>query len=256
MHMIAWWERLGVPYSMVERSAEPADERVFVVVSHNAFLRRVVADFLAVGGAQVQTRSSMDDALGRPLAKIDLLICDYSLPGGDGLRLLKDIRTGRTGYPMDVPFVLLAEAAERWLVQSALGLDADGCLLLPLNAQKVDDAVRIAMKRQRVLAQVDDYEVVATEPPRPAQPAAAPVAAVPALPPCFARAVEGANLVPVPELQPEMVLGADLVSERGLVLLHAGARLEPAVVRRLRDAASSFGFDSVPVAPARGGKST
>lgn len=255
MRMIPWWERLGVPHSMVERSSEPADERVFVVVSHNAFLRRVVADFLAVGGAQVQTRSGMDDALGRPLATIDLLICDYSLPGGDGLRLLKDIRTGRTGYPMDVPFVLLAEAAERWLVQSALGLDADGCLLLPLNAQKVDDAVRIAMKRQRVLAQVDDYEVVATDPPPPEQPPAAPFAAAPALPPCFARAMAGANLVPVPDLLPDMVLGADLVSERGLVLLHAGARLEPAVVRRLREAASSFGFDSVPVAPVPGGGS-
>jgi hypothetical protein len=69
------------------------------------------------------------------------------------------------------------------------------------------------------------------------------------LPACFARAVEGANMVPVAELQPAMVLGADLLSERGMVLLNAGARLEPGVVRRLREAASSFGFDSVPIAP-------
>lgn len=257
MHMIPWWERLGVPREMAERVVASGDERIFMVLSHNAFLRRVVADFLSAGGALVQTRSSMEDALTRPLKKIDLLVCDYNLPQGDGLRLLKQIRVGRTGFPMDVPFVLLAEAAERWLVQAAVGLDADGCLLLPLNAQKVDDAVRIAMRRQRVLAQVDDYEEVATEPPPPVKPVPSEVAAasvaVPALPACFARAVVGASMVPVAELQPQMVLGADLVSERGLVLLHAGARFEPAVVQRLRDAATSFGFDSVPIAPARGG---
>jgi CheY-like chemotaxis protein len=196
----------------------------------------------------------MEDALARPLKAIDLLVCDYSLPQGDGLRLLKEIRVGRTGFPLDVPFVLMAEAAERWLVQAALGLDADGCLLLPLNAHKVDEAVRIAMKRQRVLAQIDDYEVIATEPPAPVQAPVPAASASPALPACFARAVEGANMVPVAELQPAMVLGADLLSERGMVLLNAGARLEPGVVRRLREAASSFGFDSVPIAP--GGSDT
>ena len=256
MHTIPWWERLGIPREIAEGEDDPGDQRVFVVLSHNAFLRRVVADFLAAGGALVQTRSSMEDALARPLRNIDLLVCDYSLPQGDGLCLLKDIRMGRTGFPADVPFVLMAEAAERWLVQSALGLDADGCLLLPLNAHKVEEAVRIAMKRQRVLAQVDDYEEVATEPPAPQRPVAAAPVAAPSLPACFARAVEGANMVAVAELRPEMELGADLVSERGLVLLHAGARLEPGVVNRLRDAASSFGFDRVPIAPAAQGGRT
>ena len=250
MRSIPWWERLGVPRDIAEKCGEEDDRPVFVVISHNAFLRRVVADFLSAGGALVQTRSSMEDAIARPLKTLDLLVCDYSLPQGDGLHLLKEIRVGRTGYPMDVPFVLLAEAAERWLVESALGLDADGCLLLPLNAHKVEEAVRHALKRQRVLAQVDDYEVVAIEPPAPVKPEPAAVAAASALPACFARAVAGANMVPVSELQPSMVLGADLVSERGLVLLNVGARLEAGVVKRLREAASSFGFDSVPIAPA------
>ncbi len=248
MQLMPWWERLGVPRELAEKGGEQEGERqIFLVISHNAFLRRVVADFLSAAGALVQTRASMESALERPLKDVDLLVCDYNLPQGDGLRLLKQIRIGRTGFPMDVPFVLVAEAAERWLVQSALGLDADGCLLLPLNARKVEEAVRIAMKRQRVFAQANDYEVVAVEPPAPPQPAPA---AAPALPACFARAVEGANLVPVEALETDMVLGADLLSERGLVLLNAGARLEPGVVRRLREAASSFGFDSVPIAPA------
>lgn len=254
MQSVTWWERLGVPRELAQKGGQGDDERLFMVVSHNAFLRRVVADFLANTGALVQTRSSLEDALARPVETLDLLVCDYNLPQGDGLTLLKQIRTGRTGFPMDVPFVLLAEAAERWLVKAALGLDADGCLLLPLNARKVADSVRGALKRQRVFAQANDYQAVPIEPPSAAvTPPGAAAASMPpsALPVCFARAVDGAVMVPVTDLQPEMILGADLLSERGQVLLNAGAMLEHAVVRRLRDAALSFGFDAVPIAPAR-----
>ena len=254
MHSMTWWERLGVPRELARKDAQGDEERLFMVVSHNAFLRRVVADFLANTGALVQTRSSLEDAIARPVAGLDLLVCDYNLPQGDGLTLPKQIRTGRTGFPMDVPFVLLAEAVERWLVRAALGLDADGCLLLPLNARKVADSVRGALKRHRVFAQVNDYQEVAIEPPSATvtpQEAAAASMAQSALPACFARAVDGAIMVPVKDLHPEMILGADLLSERGQVLLNAGAVLEHAVVRRLRDAAESFGFDAVPIGPVR-----
>lgn len=244
-----WWERLGVPYAVAVPQSEPERRRV-LVVSHNPFLRRVVSDFVAQTGAIVETRASDVQALERPLGRLDLMISDYRFPGGDGLQLLKQVRTGRTGFPVDVPFVLMAEAAERWLVRAVLGLDADGCLLLPLNAQKVEDAMALALKRPRVIAQLDDYDVVATDPPPEgaAQESAAPAPARVGHE-CFARIMPGARLLPVEEIVSGMVLGADLVSDRGLVLLHSGMQLNPAVVERLRGAAQSFGFGAVPIAP-------
>lgn len=252
MSRMPWWERLGVPYAVAVPPREPERRRV-LVVSHNPFLRRVVSDFVAQTGANVETRASDAQALERPLGRLDLLISDYRFPGSDGLQFLKHVRTGRSGFPADVPFVLMAEAAERWLVKAALGLDADGCLLLPLNAQKVEDAMALALKRPRVIAQLDDYEVVETE--RPEEGAVElPDASAPARVghECFARIMPGARLLPVEEIASGMVLGADLVSDRGLVLLHAGMQLNPAVVERLRGAAQSFGFGAVPIAPEGG----
>lgn len=254
MSRMPWWERLGVPYAMAFPPREP-DRRRVLVVSHNPFLRRVVSDFVAQAGAVVETRASDAQALERPLARLDLLISDYRFPGSDGLQFLKQVRTGRTGFPADVPFVLMAEAAERWLVKAVLGLDADGCLLLPLNAQKVEDAMALALKRPRVIAQLDDYDVVETERPEGGETSSAGLPAPARVGhECFARIMAGARLLPVDDIAPGMVLGADLVSDRGLVLLHAGMQLNPAVVERLRSAAQSFGFGAVPIAPEAGAR--
>ena len=245
---IPWWERLGVP-EPAALPPRPADERHVLIVSHNPFIRRVLSDFVGQDGTAVETRSSDVQALERPMPQLDLLICDYRFPGGDGLQLLKQIRMGRTGFPVDVPFVLVAEAAERWLVESVRGLDADGCVLLPLSARKVEDAVTLALKRPRVIAQVDDYEVVPVEKPPPEAEVAAAATTGRVAHECFARIMAGARLLAVGDIAPGMRLGADLVSDRGLVLLHAGMQLNEAVVQRLRGAAESFGFGVVPIAP-------
>ena len=47
-----------------------------------------------------------------------------------------------------------------------------------------------------------------------------------------------------------MILGADLLSERGVVLLVAGTALDMAAIARLRHASDAFGFDRVPVVKA------
>lgn len=243
MGLTPWWERLGVPYSMV---AERAVERSVLVISHNAFLRRVLADFLEQAGAtHVETRASADSALAQPIENVDLILADYSMQSENGLSLLKRIRTGETGFPPAVPFVFVLESAERWLVESAVQLDAGHCLLLPVNAQKVDDAMKLALRRERVQTRPEAYAQVDIEPPA-AKPAATAKAA-PQLPGCFARMLPGAALVPVRELARGMILGADLLSDRGLVLLVAGTALDLAGIGRLRHAADAFGFDEVPV---------
>lgn len=248
MGQTPWWERLGVPVSMVEQATV---ERRVLVVSHNAFLRRVLGDFLEQAGAtQVETRSSVEHALAQPVAELDLVIAEYAMPRDNGLVLLKQIRTGHSGFPPEVPFVVVVENAERWLIESAVQLDAGGCLLLPLSAQKVDEAMKLALRREH-LQPPQVYDIVETAPPAPAPAAATP--AEPALASCFARALPGARLVRVAELQRGMTLGADLQSERGVVLLVAGTVLDAAAIGRLRHAADGFGFDMVPVAPAQPG---
>ena len=243
MGPMPWWERLGVPRAMVEESII---ERRVLVVSHTAFLRRVLGDLLEQSGAiSVETRSSVGHALAQPLAELDLVIAEFAMPRESALVLLKAIRTGNSGYPPEVPFVVVTENAERWLIESAVQLDAGGCLLLPLSAQKVDEAMKLALRRAHVQPpQV--YDIVGIEPPAHALPPGA-ASVAPELPACFARALQGAQLVDVPELEQGMTLGADLVSERGVVLLVAGTALDTASIGRLQNAAHAFGFDAVPV---------
>ena len=241
--VVPWWERLGVPYAIV---AEKAVDRRVLVVSHNAFLRRVISEFLSQAGAtKVETRASAEQAVAQPLAEVDLVLAEASMPRENGLWLLKQIRTGRTGFPSEVPFVFIAESVERWLVESAALLDAGGCVLLPINAQKVEEAMKLALKRESAVADLTQYEAVPIEPPAAA--AEAPrEASLANLPACFARALPGATLVPVAELTRGMRLGADLLSDRGVVLLAAGTPLDQGAVLRLRRAADDFGFELVP----------
>lgn len=243
MELTPWWERLGVPYAMV---AERTVERHVLVISHNAFLRRVLGDFLVqTGASRVETRSSAEQALAQPLDRVDLVLAEYAMPRESGLALLKQIRTGQTGFPAEVPFVFILENAERWLIESAVQLDAGGCLLLPLNAQKVEEAMKLALRREHTQSDPAAYAAVEIEPPAGEVTSAGPTAAQ--LAGCFARALPGAGLVPVRELARGMILGADLLSDRGVVLLVAGTPLDLAGIARLRNAGDAFGFDGVPV---------
>jgi hypothetical protein len=174
------------------------------------------------------------------------------MPRETGLALLKQIRTGQTRFPTEVPFVFILENAERWLIESAVQLDAGGCLLLPVNAQKVDEAMKLALRREHTQSDPAAYAAVDVEPPAGALASALPAGIE--LAGCFARALPGAALVPVRELARGMILGADLLSDRGIVLLVAGTPLDLAGIARLRNAADAFGFDGVPVVrPEEGG---
>ena len=249
MGHLPWWERLGVPRSMV---ADGSTGRRVLVVSHTAFLRRILGDFLEQnGGAIVETRSSVEHALAQPVADLDLVIAEYGMPRESGLALLKAIRTGRSGFPVDVPFVVVVENAERWLVESAVQLDAGGCLLLPISAQKVEEAMKLALRREHAQPP-QAYETVDILPPVEV-PVVEAVVAAPVMASCFARAMPDAFMVKVTDLVDGMVLGADLVSEHGMVLLVAGTSLDKAATGRLRHAADAFGFEYVPVVE-RGGR--
>jgi DNA-binding NarL/FixJ family response regulator len=241
---LAWWERLGVPLSAAV-PGHAADRRV-LLISHNAFLRRVVAEFLAQAGATVETRPHVEAALQAPLPDVDLILAEQALPRESGLSLLKRLRTGQSGFAPALPFVLIVDAAERWLVNAALDLDANGCVLLPVNAQKIDEALKHALQREYSKPGPEFYGSVSVEAPRAAPVTARSVSPVAELPQCFGRALPGSRLVPMHQLSAGMTLGADLQTGRGVVLLAAGTALDSAVVERLRQAAQAFGFDAVP----------
>lgn len=245
-----------------------ASELHVLIVNHRAFLRRVQSDMLSQSGiVHIETRTGGIAAVEAPAHDVGLVLCGYDMPQGDGLWLLKKIRLGETAYAADVPFIFVTDAAERWLISSAMNLDVDGYVLLPASRQKMDEVLQLALRRARPHRQRDEYVNTSIIPPdspdyahewldeeRLAESGRAKASATskaeapaPEAATCFGLLRDGAELLPLRDLKPDMVLGADLISEKGAVLLPAGAVLTESSVRRLRSVADAFGFDHVPV---------
>jgi len=261
----------GVKSDQATRWHKARDLRV-LIVNHRAFLRRMQADMLALSGIlHIDQRTGGIAAVEAPADDIGLVLCGYDMPHGDGLWLLKKIRLGETAYRSDVPFIFVTDAAERWLISSAMNLDADGYVLLPASRSKIEAVVNLALSRARPSRDKDEYAGTSIEPPEgydyspedqeelafhtqvsipEPEPAPEPIAQQEPeqqLPECFGKVAKGSVLLLLKELEPEMILGADLLSEKGAILLPSGAVLSEASVRRLRSVAPSFGFNHVPI---------
>ena len=72
-------------------------------------------------------------ALADPTHDIGLVICDFNMPGLNGLELLKSIRIGVGGVRNDLPVIMLTGNSDGRLVGVALALDVDAFVLKPVS---------------------------------------------------------------------------------------------------------------------------
>ncbi len=99
-----------------------------LVVDDMAICREPVAEALRAHGHVVICASSGDEALGllreeRP----DAILLDVTMPGLDGLSVLRTIR--RNPNTKSIPVILLTDKADKACVQSAAGIGVQGYLL-------------------------------------------------------------------------------------------------------------------------------
>jgi CheY-like chemotaxis protein len=73
---------------------------------------------------------------------VDFILCDLNMPDGNGLQLLKSIRTGRVRQSrLDACFIILTGAADRKSIEAAVSLDANGYLVKPITLGKLRQAI-------------------------------------------------------------------------------------------------------------------
>lgn len=103
-------------------------KRRMLVVDDNAEARELVGEWLVASGFEVQCAASGEEALSTVKAGLglDLLLTDLSMPGIDGLRLIRQLRGTIPGLPA---IVLTGDtsAVAGLATEDAL---ADGCLVL------------------------------------------------------------------------------------------------------------------------------
>ncbi len=79
----------------------------------------------------------------------DCILCDISMQNGNGLQLLKAVRSGLTKYLRpDACFILLTATADTRAIAVAAELDASACLVKPLTPLKLKETILKARERK------------------------------------------------------------------------------------------------------------
>ena len=103
--------------------SEEGPIRVLHVDDDACFLKTAKAILEMQGTIQVETASSVEEAVGKmKTEKYDVVVCDYQMPRKDGLQFLKELREKRNG----IPFIIFTGKGREEVAIKALNLGADG----------------------------------------------------------------------------------------------------------------------------------
>lgn len=216
-----------------------------LVIDDEKFSRSIVVRQLQDYGAHAVHQATHGAEalalLSDPGKRVDLVICDFAMPGIDGLTVLKAIRTGFNNIRRDLTVVMLTGHTESSLVSSALLLDVDSFIAKPASKAGLAARIAKAMSEPRELRPVEEYRNVPTgqkfmpraaEPPVPATPPPAPP------PPAAEPSGVAEYAVALHELNEGGVLSRDICTAGGNVLLPAGTTLSLRYIKRLCELSS------------------
>lgn len=128
----------------------PQETRLFaatrVLIVHGAeAMRRVSRALLGQLGVQHLLEATSADHTRQLLRehRVDIVLCDWELPGEDGLSLLQTLRENSAHQAL--PFVLITGETDREVLKHAVGCGASHILVKPYNAATLADRIRRSM---------------------------------------------------------------------------------------------------------------
>jgi CheY-like chemotaxis protein len=138
------------------------EKQTFLIVDDEVFSRNMVAQMLKRAGAQdvitVENGAQAMSALNQ--LPITVMITDFHMPGIHGLQLLKNIRTGQTKAPRNLPCAMLTGHAVRHLVGLAIVLDVDSFLAKPVSSDTLTKHLDRAFQYRFEPMPVEQYAVI------------------------------------------------------------------------------------------------
>ncbi len=118
---------------MAVRAMHPMDGRPVLVVDDDVTMRQLVAEVLELAGYPVETAADGEAALAAvELARPSLIVTDLHMPNLDGAALVELLH--QRGFD---PPILLLTGTTRSPDQIAEALGADGCLLKPVDIDRL-----------------------------------------------------------------------------------------------------------------------
>lgn len=185
---------------------------------------------------------------------VDVAICDINMGPGNGLHLLRRIRSGEAQVPRDLPFIFLTGHADAATVKIALQLDTNGFIVKPVAKKQLGAKIEAVLANRKPLPDGKNYHDINIELSDAVKTAAAMIDGSTTL---AARAAAGGDVapaqIPVDDLCEGDVPAEDIVSGDGTVLAGAGNALSRHEIARLVEVKDALKSAEVRIAARRTG---
>jgi len=119
---------------------------------------------LGVKSENIHQATNGDEAI-KMLASlpVDVAICDINMGPGNGLLLLRNIRSGQVQVPIDLPFIFLTGHSDAATVQVARALDANSLLVKPVTKKQFHEKIEGVLVNRKPLTPGRNYASVNVE---------------------------------------------------------------------------------------------
>ncbi len=137
-----------------------ADDQRFIL----GILFHILKD-IGVKSENIHQATNGDDA-AKILASlpVDVAVCDINMGPGNGLHLLRNIRSGgQAQTPPDLPVVFLTGHSDAATVQVARALDANGFIVKPVARKQLQAKIEGVLANRKPLPPGKNYTAVIVE---------------------------------------------------------------------------------------------
>ncbi|MFC3532980.1 response regulator [Vogesella facilis] len=215
--------------------------RVLVVDDQMLVRTLIVRTLRELGVGEDNIYQAVDGATAKralDAKMVDIVLCDLQMEPINGMDLLKEIRCGMTLNVSTLPFVFLSGHAEKNNIVLAARLHADGFIIKPPKPAELERHLQEALARPRPEADPFAYCTIPTGTRHDKHLFSELIAEA-------ARQMDEdqtpVESVPLTEVKPGRILGADLHSQSGHLLLQRGASVTRTQLRVLSEFADRFG---------------
>lgn len=216
---------------MTENAAPPplSPDDLVVIADDEAFSRLMLAEVLdRLGAPRVITARNGREVLtvldDSKATGVRVVILDFNMPEANGIEVLQEIRSGRRAVPHDVIVMMITNISALGLMAAAVALDVDVFLSKPIGLAALHADLVNVLESARDCATPDFY-------------AGLDVAWLTTLKQIDTSSQQG-EYVSLYALSEGMVLANNLFDEQGDLLVAAGSRVTPRLLRLLNGLAA------------------
>ncbi|MDH3238545.1 MAG: response regulator [Deltaproteobacteria bacterium] len=128
------------------KTLSPEDNPLVLVVDDDPMVRLIACEILGLAGFRTEMARNGNEALAViPSLKPDVILLDFSMPGGDGIAICGAIR--RAGFR--IPVVMLTGIIDEDTIQRALDTGAMDCIQKPPEWMSLGDRLRFILRADR-----------------------------------------------------------------------------------------------------------